>query len=371
MGEDTIRHLLRKPRADGTVAYYWNPSKTLRALHATPEALGTDYGRAAVRAIALNSWADAMRRGVKDALPGAPPGTLSCLFKDYLASDEFGERKARTQKDYRYYLGKIELEFGEIRVDSITAKVVKEYYRRLVRERSVTWAYHMIGTLRAVLSWAVTENWITVNPALDVTIKSPRKRTVVWEPEQAALYIAKAAEMGWHSVAVMAQVFDCIGQSPIDVRMLKRGAYDGRCVAVRREKTGITDAPIPLWDAAREALDGYLAARPAMLPEAPIFVNDAIGGQWVESTLAKVHGEIRTAAGLPKHLQLQDFRRTAQTEAGAAGGTADEIRGLARHATRAAGEHYVHPDARYVESVQAKRLAFRNRTGAKVRTPEG
>jgi hypothetical protein len=37
-----------------------------------------------------------------------------------------------------------------------------------------------------------------------------------------------------------------------------------------------------------------------------------------------------------------------------------------RHATRDAGEHYVHPDARFVESIQKKRLAHRNKTRVKV-----
>ncbi|HEY0281809.1 MAG TPA: hypothetical protein VGC27_04195 [Rhizomicrobium sp.] len=67
----------------------------------------------------------------------------------------------------------------------------------------------------------------------------------------------------------------------------------------------------------------------------------------------------RAAAGLPKELQLQDFRRTAQTEAGAGGATLDEIRALARHTTRQAGEHYVVPDSRFVDAAQEKRRALR------------
>jgi hypothetical protein len=95
-----------------------------------------------------------------------------------------------------------------------------------------------------------------------------------------------------------------------------------------------------------------------------------MGGEWVYSTLCKAHSEVRDAAGLPKKLQLQDFRRTAQTEAGAAGGTVDEIRGLARHTTRSAAEHYVYPDSRFVDAVQNKRLASRNKNGPKVRMPD-
>ena len=109
-----------------------------------------------------------------------------------------------------------------------------------------------------------------------------------------------------------------------------------------------------------------IARRPPLLPEAYIFVNERTNKPWVESTLNKVHAEIRTAAGLRKELQLQDFRRTAQTEAGAAGGTVDEIRALAQHSTRRAGEYYVHPDKRYAAAVQKKRLAHRNKKRAKV-----
>ena len=149
----------------------------------------------------------------------------------------------------------------------------------------------------------------------------------------------------------------------MDVRKLTRGLYDGRALDMTRAKTGVSDAPIPLWPHVREALDAYLATRPALLPEAPLFVDDRTGRPWVESTLHKAHAAVRKAAGLRKALQMQDFRRTAQTEAGASGSTVDEIRALARHKTRAVAEHYVIPDARFVEAAQRKRLASRAQKG--------
>jgi hypothetical protein len=182
----------------------------------------------------------------------------------------------------------------------------------------------------------------------------------MWEPDQTFAYIAKAKEKDRLSVAVMVRVLDCIGQSPIDIIVMKARAYDGRSIAVTREKTGVSDAPIPLWAEVITDLDAYLTTRPKLHPDAPLFVNERTGKPWAVSTLAKAHSEIRVAAGLPKRLQLQDFRRTAQTEAGAAGATADEIRALARHSTRTAALHYVHPDARYVNSAQAKRSKIRN-----------
>ena len=78
-------------------------------------------------------------------------------------------------------------------------------------------------------------------------------------------------------------------------------------------------------------------------PDAPLFAHDRLGGFWNEQTLAKTFKMIRNIAGLPANLQMQDFRRTAATEAAAAGATVDEIRALQWHSTRTAALHYVHP----------------------------
>lgn len=368
MGEDNIRHLLAKRLATGETAYFWNPSKTLRSLGMVPEALGKIATVARSRAVELNNQADGLRRSARQGSNGPAPGSLSRLVADFQLSDEFAELKPRTRKDYAYYLGKTELEFGHLAVGALTALVIKTYYKRVRREVGITWSYHILATLRTVLSWAVSENWIKTNPALDVKMKAPAKRKVIWQPEEAAAYIAQAAAMGWHSIAAMAAVFDSIGQSPVDVRNLCRRAYDGRCIDVARAKTGMEGPPIPLFPASVQALDLYLATQPAKLPDAPLFTHDRIGAVWNESSLQKVHRSIREAAGLPANLQLQDFRTTAATEGGAASGTVDELRALQRHSTRSAGEHYVHPDDRYIESIQQKRLAHRNKTGQKVRT---
>jgi hypothetical protein len=338
--------------------FYWQPSKTISALGLSPEALGTDEGSARSRAITLNNLADELRKGAKTGINGPRPGSVSKLFLEYRGSEEFGFLKPRTQKDYAYYLGKIEAEFGAFQVRNMTPRPIKEHYKRMVRDHGRTWGYHVLAMWRTVLSWGVAEEWIADNPALAVPMRAPLKRKVVWKPEETAIYLPAARALGWHSIAAMALVFDSVGQSPVDVRTLPRKAYDGRCIDVTRAKTGATDAPIPLFPEAVAALDDYLAKNPK-LPEAPLFANDTIGGMWNESTLQKKHRLIRKAAGLRSELQLQDFRTTAQTEGGAASGTVDELRALARHSTRSAGEHYVMPTADNVESIQGKRLALR------------
>lgn len=366
MGADKIRHLLVKNLAGGKPGYFWNPSNTLRKLGAVPEALGQNEATANARAIELNNFWDEVRRGSKSGTLERPD-SIRRLIKAYESSDEFSEKRSRTQADYTYYNGKIDDEFGPLPVGSITPKVFKLFYRRLKKEKSLTWAYHVAGQFRNLMKWAKSEDWITIDPTEDIAIEAPLRRTVIYSPEQIELYIKTAIESGWKSVAVMAHVFYSIAQSPVDVRTMKVGAYDKRCIHNTRIKTGVTHAPIPLFPKAKKSLDAYLKGRGALHPNAPMFVCESTGELWTENYLQRIHREIRKKAGLPVELQLQDFRRTAQTEAGAAGGTLDEIKALARHTTRDAGDYYIMPDARITENIQEKRLALQNKTGKKVR----
>ena len=85
-------------------------------------------------------------------------GSLSRMVAAFKASDEFAELKPRTRKDYACYLDKIEMEFGHLPVAAMSAPVIKAYYKRVRREKSVTWSYHIMGSLRATMSWGVCEN---------------------------------------------------------------------------------------------------------------------------------------------------------------------------------------------------------------------
>jgi hypothetical protein len=332
----------------------------------TAEALGTDRGAAEARAKDLNRQADELRLAAARGSNCAKPGSVARLFLEYQRSDEYADLKPRTQGDYSYYMAKIETEFGKIMVRALSPKVLKTYYQRVRRQKGITWSYHIMATFRTVLTWGVSEDWIQDNPALKVRVKSPKKRDVTWTYEETLTYLAKAEELGWGSIVAMVHVFDSIGQSPVDVRTLPRSAYASGRIDVARQKTGVKGAPIELFPSAVAALDAYLATQPAKLPNAPLFACEKTGEMWGASHLQHTHADIRKAAGLRFELQLQDFRTTVQTEGGDAGATVDELRGLGRHASRSVGEHYVHPDVRFVDSVQQKRKALRAARGAAV-----
>lgn len=370
MGQDKIRHLREKTLTDKSIAFFWQPSKSVKKLGLVAEALGTDRALAEARARHLNKDADERRANPgRSAGNGPAPGTIALLFAQYLKSVEvMGEAgnpalpglKPRTQKDLRYYLDKVEREFGEVRVSAMTPKVIKTYYQRVARERGITWAYHIVWALRCALSWAVSENWIAGNPALQVEIKGPPKRTVQWSPDEAEAFLWHAIAGGWLSIAAGADLMDCTAQSPVDVWKLKAADYDGAAIVDEaRAKTREDGARRLLWPNVKARLDAYLATRPPLHPGAPLLANDKTGTAWVESTRHKVFARIRKAAGLRPELQLQDFRRTAMTEARKAGATSIEVKNLVRHASERTQERYIQPDATFVDAAQAKRLKYR------------
>lgn len=372
MGQDRIRHFRKKPLKGGDIAYFWEPSATVKGLGLVAEALGTERTIAEARARQLNAMADEMRATPgRSAGNGPAPGTIALLLSQYLKSVEvMGEPgnpalpglKARTQKDLRYYLDKVEREFGAVRVTGMTPKVVKTYYQRLARERGLTWAYHVIWALRCALSWAVSENWIALNPALQVEIKGPPKRTVQWKPEEAEAFLWAALLSGAWSIAVGADLMDCTAQSPVDIWKLRVKDYDGEAIIDEaRAKTNQEGARRLLWPQTKARLDAYLESRPALHPEAPLLANDKTGIEWVEITRHKAFARIRKAAGLRHELQLQDFRRTAMTEARKAGASPIEVKNLARHASERTQERYVQPDSTFVDAAQEKRFKYRAR----------
>ena len=63
MGTDAVRHLRTRTLANGDIAHFWVPSRTLEKLGMSCEALGTDPRHAESRALELNHLADAARRG--------------------------------------------------------------------------------------------------------------------------------------------------------------------------------------------------------------------------------------------------------------------------------------------------------------------
>lgn len=370
MGGDKIRHLRPKPLSDGRVAWYWQPSATVRALGLSPEALGFDAAAARRRAIELNALADDVRIGRKGRALGPAPGTVARLIADYRASPEWLALKPRTRRDYDRWIdrfrdgfvaGEVTFDgFGDLPAAAISARVLKVWKRSIDGATGAYEGYHALGTMRALWAWAEGEEWVAASPARLVRNQRPKKRAVQWTLEQQTAFIAASGLCGQPGLGVAMMVNDNIGQSPVDVFDLRARHFDGATLRPDgRAKTGVGNVAFRLWPEVAAALSAYLALRPAPHPDAPLFVNDLTGRRWEESRRGKEFRRVRAAAGLPAHLQFQGLRRSAATEAGEAGATAFEVQAMLRHTSPSEAATYVIAGSALVESLSEKRRKHR------------
>jgi hypothetical protein len=147
------RYMVKRPLAGGEIAYYWAPrKKDIEAGFSikTCQSLGIDYAEAVRRCDGdpsvegdrgFNGVLDDWRAG-KPVPTGAPRfGTLKWLFHRYEDTRSFKRCSAKTQKDYRRFLGLIcdvatlvggrPGKLGDQRLQAIDAQTVDLVYDEL------------------------------------------------------------------------------------------------------------------------------------------------------------------------------------------------------------------------------------------------
>lgn len=339
-----MRHVVERRGKGGVVTFYFQPSKTLKALGFSAERLGTDAAKAYARAKLLNDSADGERVtvGVRNGpvLPWNAIANLRTAYDKNLSERiAAGEIKPSTKEDYQPWLDRIVESFGKFQVSEIDADDIQTWLRE-TRKRSAWNAYHLALVLRNFLKWCHAKKYIAAVPKIVAT--KPPSRRVKWVISEIRTMVRALDAAGWESLAVGLLVEWCTSQNPCDVWGLPREAYNGASIDVTRSKTGVGGEPIPLWPDVRKRLDGYLRRSPAAVGE-PLFRKDKGGGAgvaWVEVTRQRVFARVRDDAGLRPELQMRDLRRTAITEALRLGFSRGQTRGLSRHASEAGMEPY-------------------------------
>ncbi len=139
------RYVIGKRRADGSLAWYWNPATYWRKLGCPipGEPLGNDRVSAFERAVTLNGLLDewaTVRRGGTLPERRTPIGTVAWLFRTYRTSLAYSTKvSARSRPDYERMMQEVEdcptkdgRTVGALRIDSITPKAADKIYRKIV-----------------------------------------------------------------------------------------------------------------------------------------------------------------------------------------------------------------------------------------------
>lgn len=332
MTDIPIRHLLAKRLAKGKTAYYWNPTKKMRAAGFSPEALGSDGAKAATRAEELNAQWDAAKSG-RTAAPSM--GTFNWLIKKHQGSKLYDKRSKAANQEVDRAFKIIGAEFGEFQVASFRKRHAEKFYDDQCKLGSVHRANMLVKWLRYLLNLGIGEELVTVNPAAMIEIVPTDPRDVIWEDSEIVALEAAAVTLGRPSIALAVRLAYDLGQRLSDVLRLTWTAYNGLVVRLTQSKAQARakrkgEKPKLIEIAILPELKGRLDATAHSAKSPQIVTSEHTGHPYSRHHFNKVFREARKAAGISGK-QFLDIRRSAAVRLAEAGCTTEEIVAITGH----------------------------------------
>lgn len=275
--------------------------------------------------------------------------TFSTYAEEWLSHRDL---KPRTRGHYRNILDAHLLpKFGAQAVVSITADEIRDWYAGLLRDKP-TMRAHVYALLRTILTSAVAEDVIDVNPA-KVRGAGTSRRVSKTEPATLPELEAIVAASGekWGTMVLLAawcalRFGELAELRRMDVDLdrgvikVQRGVVrvDGEhIVGDPKSEAGIRDVAIPPH--LIPALETHLAEHTEAGPKGRLFAADR--GYLTPTTLYRWYYPAREAAGRPD-LRFHDLRHTGAVLAAQTGATLAELMSRLGHSTPAAAMRYQH-----------------------------
>lgn len=371
MANMKVRHFVEKPGG----RFFWQPSAALRQRGWKSERLSDDKALAIARAQEINDQVDAWRAAEGEAAPRGKPtayesGTVSWLIhhpkQGYLASHRFTRLVAKSQYDYRRFLGMVEAWAGDKPARAITRKHVQDFYAAM-RPRTPSQANAVIRVLRILFKFAWDNGYVDSNPAEKPGLSKTPPRVRVWTREELAALVAAADVLELPSIGDGALLAAYTGQRQGDLLSLTWLRYQDGKIRLRQSKRGAQiEIPATPWlrerlDAARDRLDAWENAAPTIL------VREDSGQPYTGDRgdrFRKLFAQVREAAAreVPSigSAWFMDLRDTAVTWLAEAGCTIPEISAITGHSERSALdvlEHYLALNSAMASSAIAKLVA--------------
>lgn len=346
--EDPPTGLRERPRADGTVRIWWEPSTEARAKGMKPVELDAARLTWSVRR------ANELNREAAKGPPKPTAGrTVDHLIDDYTAGLAFRSRPATTQGSYHRFFRQIRTKWGPRLVADFDKPTMVTWYEALHDAKGPYMAMHLIRHFSILFAHAERRGWRPEgsNPCARLGIETPkgRRRALDWAEYDAL--VTAADRMGLPAIGDAIALSMLQGQRQTDVREARREQFhkveDLWVWNFERSKRG---------NAAFAVLHGEtvarLAPRLAIEEPGPLLVDDKTGQPWSETLFCHRFAAVREAAIKAGHaslrdVQFRDLRRTfgrLSRRGGATKGDVGDVLGNSAATNPYLGDVYMSPE---------------------------
>ncbi|HOT83070.1 MAG TPA: hypothetical protein PLQ12_07185 [Candidatus Defluviicoccus seviourii] len=353
----------KRRRGSVAVAYYWQPSRELRASGWRALRLPDDLGAAEAAARARNAEVTDWRAGGRQAHPGVGAGTVAALVSAYLASQNFRALAPRTSKDYRHYLDELVTAAGGLAAASLRPELLERRHDEWAATAPAAAAY-FLRVCRIVFDWGRKRGLVVRNPAAALKVRQARPgMRSIWTAATLGQFVAAADKIGRPSIGTAALLAYWWGQREGDILALRPADVSDSVMRCRQRKTGVDVVlPIDLVPGLRQRLAQHVCSPQSSgclgaAGNAALIASEATGRPYTArhfarlvedvrcaaSAAATAEGDLDSAAALAT-LQFQRLRATAVVrllEAGCDGLLVSAVTGHSPRSVDLIARHYL------------------------------
>lgn len=354
-----IRYLTTRPRLNGTVRHYWQPSSDLVAAGWKVQPLSDDPAQARIEAERYNADLDCWREKLGGLPIDTKEGSIEALIENYKNSRRWKILAPKTRISYEYNFRIINKWCGDSPASAMTPKLVQKFYESR-QEKTPAKAAGVVRVLRLLLQHGIREDMFSLNAAARPGIRNKAKKGTPWSAEAVAFFMKAADEQGYFSIGTAVKLNEWLGQRKGDIITTPLTAYKGGCLHLKQHKTGAEVVlPVDSVPELKARLDAQLEHNKKAAIPSIVLITGTDGQPYSEYWFTHVFAKIRDkaaekitaeAAGRGEELQaghplynfdtliFKDLRHTAVTRLAEAGCPTPMIASITGHSFRTCEE---------------------------------
>lgn len=319
-------------------------------------------------------------------------GTIESLVNCYQTDPDspYHRKEFQTRRHYDNLCRRLYLEHGPEQIADIKARQLLRWHEAWSEGGKIAMGHGMVTMLRILVNFGATilDDKDCVNLATllsGMKFQNTKPRTVHLSYEQATAIIAKAHELGRHSIA-LAQAFsfegmlrqkDVIGEWLPTTEPGISEVFTGNSKWLKGLRWSEIDSDLVLrhiTSKRKKELILSLRSAPLVMAEfdrigtiptsGPVIVNENTERPWTADQFRSVWRKIATLCGVPKNIRNMDSRAGGISESTDAGADLEHVRHAAGHSDIGMTQRYSRNSENKTANVQQLRIVHRDKKTA-------